>query len=237
MAKENFFVFMEEGGAGRAIVAKAMSQKAAEKNIHDSIGGQVRFAAGATKEFRKNGHWGRSTAEKQNTVVIRFEKREALVEHLYPRSKLTEEGIEQKPLPIRYVYEGPLGKVGIAFNDRTMSWEAYCSPEGADGREVMFPLTANSEEQAALEAEAVLRDEANHNQLPRPTREEAAAAVKILIRYTGDNPNREGLLATPDRVVRAYRKSEKAKSSIANMILRRHCRVDAGLFTACFKNV
>ncbi len=29
-------------------------------------------------------------------------------------------------------------------------------------------------------------------------------AVKTLIRYAGDNPDREGLLGTPDRVVRAY---------------------------------
>jgi GTP cyclohydrolase I len=30
-------------------------------------------------------------------------------------------------------------------------------------------------------------------------------AVKTLIRYVGDDPNREGLLETPDRVARAYR--------------------------------
>ncbi|GAB5467690.1 MAG: GTP cyclohydrolase I FolE [Rhodospirillales bacterium] len=38
----------------------------------------------------------------------------------------------------------------------------------------------------------------------RPTREAALAAVETLIRYAGDNPGREGLLGTPDRVVRAY---------------------------------
>src|ERR1700759_3324906 len=37
-----------------------------------------------------------------------------------------------------------------------------------------------------------------------PTREEAEAAVRTLIRWAGDNPDREGLLGTPDRVVRAY---------------------------------
>jgi GTP cyclohydrolase I len=37
-----------------------------------------------------------------------------------------------------------------------------------------------------------------------PTREEAEAAVRTLIRYSGDNPNREGLLATPSRVVRSF---------------------------------
>lgn len=39
----------------------------------------------------------------------------------------------------------------------------------------------------------------------RPTREEAEAAVRTLIRWTGDNPDREGLLETPQRVVNAYR--------------------------------
>jgi GTP cyclohydrolase IA len=38
----------------------------------------------------------------------------------------------------------------------------------------------------------------------RPTREEAEEAVRILIRWAGDDPAREGLLGTPDRIVRAY---------------------------------
>jgi GTP cyclohydrolase I len=37
----------------------------------------------------------------------------------------------------------------------------------------------------------------------RPSREEAEAAVRALIAYIGDNPTREGLLATPKRVVAA----------------------------------
>lgn len=38
----------------------------------------------------------------------------------------------------------------------------------------------------------------------RPSREEAESAVRTLLRWAGDNPNREGLLGTPGRVVRAY---------------------------------
>jgi GTP cyclohydrolase I len=38
----------------------------------------------------------------------------------------------------------------------------------------------------------------------RPSRAEAEAAVRTLIRWTGDDPDREGLRATPSRVVRAY---------------------------------
>lgn len=38
----------------------------------------------------------------------------------------------------------------------------------------------------------------------RPTREEAQAAVRILLRWAGDDPEREGLTGTPGRVVKAY---------------------------------
>jgi GTP cyclohydrolase I len=38
----------------------------------------------------------------------------------------------------------------------------------------------------------------------RPSREAAMAAVETLIRFAGDDPGREGLLGTPDRVVRSY---------------------------------
>jgi GTP cyclohydrolase I len=38
----------------------------------------------------------------------------------------------------------------------------------------------------------------------RPLREDAEAAVRTLIRWIGDDPDREGLLDTPGRVVRAW---------------------------------
>jgi len=38
----------------------------------------------------------------------------------------------------------------------------------------------------------------------RPSREEAEAAVRTLLRWAGDDPDREGLVGTPDRVVRSY---------------------------------
>jgi GTP cyclohydrolase I len=38
----------------------------------------------------------------------------------------------------------------------------------------------------------------------KPSREEALRAVETLLRWAGDDPNREGLLGTPDRVVRSY---------------------------------
>jgi GTP cyclohydrolase I len=39
---------------------------------------------------------------------------------------------------------------------------------------------------------------------PRPTRQEAQAAIRTLIRWAGDDPDREGLRDTPARVARAY---------------------------------
>ena len=42
------------------------------------------------------------------------------------------------------------------------------------------------------------------NQEERPSREEAEEAVRTLIRWAGDSPEREGLVDTPARVVRSY---------------------------------
>jgi GTP cyclohydrolase IA len=38
----------------------------------------------------------------------------------------------------------------------------------------------------------------------KPTRDEAMAAVRTLLRWAGEDPTREGLLDTPKRVVKAY---------------------------------
>ena len=59
-----------------------------------------------------------------------------------------------------------------------------------------------------LDARLHLIDSA-HPALPaedqaRPSRQEAEAAVRTLIRWAGDTPAREGLLDTPARVVRAF---------------------------------
>jgi len=39
---------------------------------------------------------------------------------------------------------------------------------------------------------------------PRPSRAEAEVAVHTLLSYIGENPDREGLLDTPRRVVEAF---------------------------------
>ena len=44
----------------------------------------------------------------------------------------------------------------------------------------------------------------NNMSIDKPSRSEAEEAVRTLLRWAGDQPNREGLLGTPSRVVRAY---------------------------------
>lgn len=42
------------------------------------------------------------------------------------------------------------------------------------------------------------------DQAVRPSRTEVEAAIRTIIRWTGDNPDRDGLLNTPARLARAY---------------------------------
>ena len=45
---------------------------------------------------------------------------------------------------------------------------------------------------------------ANKTKAAKPSRDEAEAAVRTLLQWIGDDPEREGLVGTPGRVVRAY---------------------------------
>jgi GTP cyclohydrolase I len=54
-----------------------------------------------------------------------------------------------------------------------------------------------------------------------PTREEAEAAVRVLIRWAGDDPNREGLRDTPKRVAKAYRELYAGYGQDARGVLER----------------
>ncbi|NNE85960.1 MAG: GTP cyclohydrolase I FolE [Alphaproteobacteria bacterium] len=55
----------------------------------------------------------------------------------------------------------------------------------------------------------------------RPSREDAEAAVRTLLAYAGDDPTREGLLDTPDRVVRSYEEFFGGYSEDPGAILER----------------
>ncbi len=54
-----------------------------------------------------------------------------------------------------------------------------------------------------------------------PTREEAEAAVRVLIRWAGDDPDREGLRDTPRRVAKAYRELYAGYEQDARAVLDR----------------
>jgi len=51
---------------------------------------------------------------------------------------------------------------------------------------------------------AIETDDISAEMTGRPTRAEAEAAVRTLLRWAGEDPAREGLLDTPGRVTRAY---------------------------------
>ncbi len=55
----------------------------------------------------------------------------------------------------------------------------------------------------------------------RPSQDEAEEAVRTLIRWAGDDPNREGLVGTPERVVRSYREFFSGYDSDPVEILQR----------------
>lgn len=65
------------------------------------------------------------------------------------------------------------------------------------------------------------RAEAPRTPTVRPTREEAEAAVRTLIAWTGDDPDREGLVDTPRRVARAYEELYKGYREDAAAMLSR----------------
>ena len=55
----------------------------------------------------------------------------------------------------------------------------------------------------------------------QPTQVEAEEAVRTLIRWAGDDPSREGLLDTPQRVAKAYREFYKGYGEDAQDALER----------------
>jgi GTP cyclohydrolase I len=55
-----------------------------------------------------------------------------------------------------------------------------------------------------LKDAGLLKEPAPRSETPRPSREEAEAAVRTLIGFIGDDPRREGLADTPARVLKAY---------------------------------
>ena len=59
------------------------------------------------------------------------------------------------------------------------------------------------------------------NETAKPSRLDAEAAVRTLIRWAGDDPDREGLVDTPDRVVRSYEEFFSGYTADPKAILER----------------
>jgi GTP cyclohydrolase IA len=53
--------------------------------------------------------------------------------------------------------------------------------------------------------DAIVKNFPAGNSEDRPTQQEAEDAVRLLLRWAGDDPTREGLLDTPTRVAKSYR--------------------------------
>ena len=53
-------------------------------------------------------------------------------------------------------------------------------------------------------SDRAIHTESKNEELKKPSREEAMDAVRTLISWAGDDPEREGLIETPKRVVKAY---------------------------------
>lgn len=62
---------------------------------------------------------------------------------------------------------------------------------------------------------------ASKNKIKRPSKDEAMKAVKTLLAWAGDNPEREGLKDTPKRVVEAYQEWFSGYNDDPNQILSR----------------
>ena len=59
------------------------------------------------------------------------------------------------------------------------------------------------------------------NETAKTSRSDAEAAVRTLIRWAGDDPDREGLVDTPDRVVRSYEEFFSGYAADPKSILER----------------
>lgn len=64
--------------------------------------------------------------------------------------------------------------------------------------------------------------------LDRPSQQEAEEAVRVLLRWAGDDPTREGLLETPARVVKSYRELFSGYDMAAEDVLGRTFEEVAG---------
>ena len=65
---------------------------------------------------------------------------------------------------------------------------------------MMTPYDTGETKEAINTMDAPLKQ----SNVPKPSRQEAEQAIVVLLRWIGEDPKREGLLGTPERVVRAW---------------------------------
>ena len=68
----------------------------------------------------------------------------------------------------------------------------------------------------------------------KPTRAEAEAAIRTLIQWAGDDPDREGLIDTPSRVVRSYEKFYQGYTADPRALLERTFEEVEGILKSYF---
>ncbi len=73
----------------------------------------------------------------------------------------------------------------------------------SDDKDIRTPVEQPTKVTAASNGKRHLKPDES-TQIVRPSREDAEAAVRTLILWAGDNPEREGLKDTPKRVVDSY---------------------------------
>jgi len=73
----------------------------------------------------------------------------------------------------------------------------------------------------SLSVERAVTPSADKFLVGKPTQEEAEAAVRTLILWAGDDPSREGLAETPQRVAKAYKELYKGYDEDPHTILDR----------------
>src|SRR4029079_5121327 len=76
----------------------------------------------------------------------------------------------------------------------------------------------NQSEERAQPLKAKRKDQPM-DQIVRPSRSEVEAAFRTIIRWTGDNPDRDGLIETPARMARAYEEYFKGYAEDPEAIL------------------
>ena len=69
----------------------------------------------------------------------------------------------------------------------------------------------------------LVKDTDNQNQIKQISDKEAEEAFKTILAWMGEDPNREGLLETPKRVVKAFKEYFKGYKENPNQILDKTC--------------